>query len=639
MNQSGPHPIHLIGGNTDADAGPADTKTAVGLAAGHRPGHGKPEDRIVHGDIGRIGAQVDDLVAAGRQMLGQCRFEVEAGVVRTDSNSHTTSVVTGNRAELRRCTLPILMVIDPRTPVIVGTGQVTNRPDPGGVEVAARPEPVELMARAVLSAAEDCSGAEPGGTAGVGRALLERVQSLRILNPLSWEYINPGQLVAEQTGMDPLEFRLSTTGGNNAQHLVNRTALDIGRGDLDVAVIAGADCVYSVMAARRDPDRPMLPWTVQGAGTVKPTMFGNSQRATTDAEEEQGLDLPVNVYPLFENALRAAAGRGLDEHREWIARLWAQCSEVASSNPYAWLREPKTAEQIATPGESNRMVSYPYTKLLTANLQVDQGAALVLCSAEAAEAAGVPRDRWVFPLAGADADDHWFLSHRADFHSSPAIRLAGKSATALAGTDIGTIAHVDLYSCFPSAVEIAAQELGLPVNDPGRPLTVTGGLTFAGGPGNNCGTHSIATMATKLRADPGSLGFVSGLGWFMTEHSIGIYGTQPGPGPTLGEVDLPESTVVEEAGGFRWANPAAAVGQLPQCSSDADAVGEITVETYSVAYARDGAPSRAVVACRTVDGRRAWATTTDPDQLAVLVTEEGCGRLGTLRDHGVVDLS
>ena len=529
------------------------------------------------------------------------------------------------------------MVIDPRTPVIVGVGQVTNRPDNG--EAAARPEPVELMAQAVLAASEDCSGARAGGAAGVGQGLLQRAQSLRIVNPRSWEYINPGELVAELTGMEPRQLILTTGGGNNPQRLINQTALAIGRGDLEVAVIAGAECGYSVAAARRDPNRPVLPWTGQGADTVKPEMFGSSRQATTDSEAERGLDVPVNVFPLFENALRAEAGRRLDEHRAWIAELWERSSRVASSNPYAWLREPKTAEQIATPDLANRMVAYPYTKLMVANVQVDQGAALILCSAGAAEAAGVPDDRWVFPLAGADADDHWFLSHRADFRSSPAIRLTGRAALSLAGTDIDAVARLDLYPCFPSAVEIAAAELGVAVDEPVRPFTTTGGLTFAGGPGSNYGTHAVASMAGALRADPGSVGLVSGIGWCMTEHSFGVYGTRPGADRAGAAGNLPDLTAVEEAGGYRWANPSAAVGILPQCSPDAEAKGEITVETYSVVYERDGTPSRAIVACRTVDGRRAWATNTDPDQLAVLVTEEGCGRLGTLRDTGVVDLT
>ncbi|MHB1712765.1 MAG: acetyl-CoA acetyltransferase [Acidimicrobiales bacterium] len=520
----------------------------------------------------------------------------------------------------------------------MGVGQVTNRPGNRG-DVASRPEPFELIVEATRAAAEDCSGAVAGGAATAGDRLLKLAQSIRILNPLCWAYINPGQLVADKMGVAPHQFMLAATGGNNAQAWVSRTALEIGRGDLDVAVVAGADCGYSVAAARRDPDRPVLPWTGQGADTARPLVFGSGRRPATDAEEERGLDCPITVYPLFENALRAQSGRRLEEHRERISRLWSRFSEAAASNSYAWLPEQHSAEEIATPGESNRMVAYPYTKLLTANPQVDQGAALIMCSAESAESAGVPPDRWIFPLAGADADDHWFLSHRADFCSSPAIRLAARSALSLAGSDIDQIAHFDLYSCFPSAVIIAASELGISVDDPGRPLTKTGGLTFAGGPGNNYCTHSIASMVTALRSDPGSFGYISGVGWYMTQHSVGIYGTHPGHPPTGGHMDLPNGTLTEEAGGFRWASPTAAVGVLPQGSTDADASGEITVETYSVVYGREGSPSRAVVACSTLDGRRAWATVDDADQLAMLVTEEGCGRLGTLRADGTVDLS
>jgi hypothetical protein len=326
-------------------------------------------------------------------------------------------------------------------------------------------------------------------------------------------------------------------------------------------------------------------------------------------------------------------------------------------------------DELITPEDGNRMIAYPYTKLLTANMQVDQGAALLMCSVAAAEAAGIPRDRWVFPLAGADADDHWFLSHRLDFHSSPAIRLAGASSLSLAGLAIEDVAHVDLYSCFPSAVEIGAAELGLPDDDPARPLTLTGGLTFGGGPGNNYGTHAIAALTDTLRNDPGSFGLVTGLGWYMTKHSVGIYGTEPAgnrstskgtpsapslrtaePGPmwsarATGEPNVskgvpfvPEGSVVERAGGFSWADPQRAVLALPQCSTDADARGEVTVETYSVVYGRGGEPERAVVACRTPEGLRAWANVTDSDHLALLVTEEGCGRLGTLRGDGLVDL-
>ncbi len=528
------------------------------------------------------------------------------------------------------------MRIDPTTPVVVGVGQTTNRPGTEGEgSLADRPEPIGLMVQAVLAAIEDCDGAASGGCAPSGRTLIGRTQSIRVANPLSWQYANPGEAVATALGIEPSQTMVTTIGGNNPQSMVNATALAIGRGELDVALLVGADCVYTQSAARRDPDRPVLPWTVQSADTPRPEVFGNDRRGTTDAEEERGLDLPIHVFPLFENALRAEAGRSLDEHRGRIGTLWSRFSEVAAANPHAWLRTARSPEEVATATDENRMIAYPYTKLMTANMQVDQGAALIVCSAAAAESAGVPRDRWVFPLAGADADDHWFLSHRLDFHSSPAIRLAGSSTLSLAGRTIDEIRHVDLYSCFPSAVEIAAAELGLALDDPSRPLTVTGGLTFAGGPGNNYGTHAVASMVTAVRADPGSLGLVTGLGWYMTKHSLGLYGTEPGKASgaeaAADDAGLPERTVVERAGGFSWADPQLAVGSLPQCTPDADAQGEVTVETYSVSYGREGAPERAVVACRTPEGLRTWANVTDPDHLAVLITEEGCGRLGTLR--------
>ena len=534
------------------------------------------------------------------------------------------------------------MKIDPSTPVVVGVGQVTNRPGTEGEgSLADRPEPIRLMLEAVYAAVEDCDGAGAGAPAPAGRALLARAQSLRVADPLSWDYVNPGALVAGMLGIEPPELLVSTTGGNTPQALVNATALDIGRGDLDVAVLVGADCVYTRAAARRHPDRPVMPWAVGAADTEPPTRFGSDRRGTTSAEEERGLDLPIHVFPLFENALRAEAGRTPEEHLEHIGSLWSRFSAVAADNPYAWLREPRRPSDLITPTETNRMIAHPYTKLLTANMQVDQGAAAILCSAAAAEAAGVPRDRWVFPLAGADAEDHWFLSHRADFHSSPAIRLAGRSALALAGTGIGDIAHVDLYSCFPSAVTIAAAELGLPDDEPDRPLTLTGGLTFGGGPGNNYGTHALASLVGRLRDDPGSLGLATGLGWYLSKHSIGVYGTDP-PRSHTGAADLapglPPETKVETAAGFSWVDPQVGIGALPQCAPDADAEGEITVETYSVAFGRDGSPERAVVACRTPEGRRAWARATDPDHLALLVSQEGCGRLGTLRAGGEVDL-
>jgi acetyl-CoA C-acetyltransferase len=505
------------------------------------------------------------------------------------------------------------MVLDPRTPVLVGVGQVIDRPDQSR-PVTERSEPVELMARALRAAAADCEGA------GAGEKLLAAAASLRVMVPLSWHYINPGLLVAEKLGITPAELALTSIGGNSPQTVVNQTALAIAGGQLDVALLAGAECIYTRIAARRDPDRPILSWTAQPPETPAPIPLGIDRPPVTEVEQARGLDRPISVYPLFENALRAVAGEGIDEHQVRVSEMWARFSEVAAGNPYAWSPRARTAQELRTVGPDNRMVSFPYPKYFNANDRVDQGAAVILCSVAAARQAGVPEDRWVFPLSGADANDHWFLSHRADLHSSPAIRLAGHAALRLAGIGVDDVAHIDLYSCFPCAVQVAAHELGLRVDDAARPLTVTGGLAFAGGPGNNYVSHSIATMAGRLRAEPGTVGLLTGVGWYLTKHSVGLWSTTP------------------PSGGFAWANPQAEVDALPQRVPLSDFEGEATVETYTVIHGRDQAPERAIVALLTDEGARTWGTLTDADALASLEADEGCGRRARVTAEGRTDL-
>ena len=237
-----------------------------------------------------------------------------------------------------------------------------------------------------------------------------------------------------------------------------------------------------------------------------------------------------------------------------------------------------------TPSPDNRMIGFPYPKRLNSNNAVEQGAAVLLCSVEAAERLGIPRDRWVFPHAGTDGHDTEHVSTRADLRSSPAIRVAGRRVLDLAGVGVDDIAHVDLYSCFPSAVQVAAAELGLGID---RDLTVTGGLSFAGGPWNNYVTHSIATMLGVLREDPGAVGLVSANGGFITKHAFGVYSTEP------------------PAGGFRWEEPQAEIDAsfTPTPVASPDHEGPVTVEGYTVMHDRDGSPELGIAAVRT-DRRR-----------------------------------
>ncbi len=504
--------------------------------------------------------------------------------------------------------------LDPRTPVLVGVGQVTSRPaasDP----ITARPEPSELMVRALEEAAADC------GAPGAGRKLLERAQTLRILPPLAWRYPNPGLLVAERLGISPAETALGSIGGNGPQSIASRTALAISEGKLDVALIAGAECLGTRVSARRDPDQPVLPWTTQPAGTPEPVLLDEERDPVTALERSASLDRPVRVFPLFANALRFASGRSIEEDALFVSEMWARFSDVAARNPYAWSRTARTAEEIRTVGPSNRMVAFPYPKLEIANDRVDQGAAFILCSLASARSAGVPEDHLVYPVSGSDANDHWFLTHRMDLHSSPAIRTASARALDLAGIGIDDVAHLDIYSCFPCAVQIAAAEIGLPVNDPGRPLTLTGGLGFAGGPGNNYVSHAIATLAATLRRSGGT-GLVTGLGWYSTKHSVGVWSSSP-------PVDR-----------FSYENVQSEVDALPQRapapSSEQTTDGE--VETYMVMVGRDDSPELGIVALLTPEGARAWGTITDVDTLSFMMTEEGCGRRARLRADGRVEV-
>ena len=479
--------------------------------------------------------------------------------------------------------------MDPRTPVIVGGGQLSQRVDRGEPSL----EPIDLLAEAARLAAADADA--PGALAGV--------DSVRVVSLLSWRYRDPGALVAARIGASPRHSGYTTPGGNTPQSLVNRTALDIASGAADLVLIGGAEAWRTRMAYRAEGGRP--PWTSEPDDTPPAEVIGEDLEMSHPAEMQLGLMMPVQVYPMFESAVRSAAGRSVDDHNVVISELWSRFSEVAAGNPHAWIQEAFTPEEIRTAAPDNRMVGYPYTKRMNSNNAVEQGAALLMCSAERATALGVPRDRWVFPVAGTDAHDHKYLSNRADLYSSPAMRAAGARVLELAGLGIDDVAHADLYSCFPSAVEIAAASLGLGLD---RELTVTGGLSFAGGPWNNYVTHAIASMVGVLRDDPGAYGLCTANGGFITKHAMGVYSTTP------------------PADGFTWDHPQDVVDASPTRELATDYEGDVTVEAYTVMHSREGEPENGIAAVLLPDGRRAWGTTNDEPTLAAMITEEFVAR-------------
>ena len=478
--------------------------------------------------------------------------------------------------------------LDPRTPILVGGGQVNERH--GGRE------PVDLIAEAARLAA-----GEAGSAAG-GAGLLGQLDSIRVVGMLSWRYRNAAALVAERLGAPVRHTGYTGTSGSTPQALVNMAAEDIAAGRCDVVLVGGAEAWRTRMRLRAEGQRP--DWTRQDESVTPHELLIGDVPMAFDSHQRIGLDRPAYVYPLFEQALRIAAGRSGGDQRAMIGDLWARFSDVAATNPHAWTQRSYPAEEIITPSPANRWISWPYTKLLNSNNIVEQGAALLLCSVEAAERMGVPRDNWVFPHAGTQAHDSYDIGVRENLDRSPAIREAGAELLRLGETGIGDIKHVDLYSCFPSAVQVAAAELGLDAQDRARPLTVTGGLTFAGGPWSNYPTHAIATMATRLRHDPGSTGLVTANGGYLTKHAMGLYSTRP------------------PARGYRHVDVQDRVDAYPTRPCLVEYEGPASIETWTVVFDRDGTPGRAMASVLTADGVRAFAATSEVGVVTAMTEED-----------------
>jgi acetyl-CoA C-acetyltransferase len=486
---------------------------------------------------------------------------------------------------------------DPRTPVVVAAGQVEQRTD----DLAAALEPVALLAEAARAAQGD-SGSD---------RLLGAIDTVAVVHILSHRYPDPGRLVAADLGIEPARTIATDDGGNYPQALLNRACAEIAAGGSDAWLIGGAETWRTRQAARSQGTR--LDWTTQDDDVTPTELVTNALPLSHEGEWARGVVLPASIYALFENAFRAEHGWSIEEHRDRLAALYAGFSEVAVANPHAWIREPWTAEEIREPSARNRMVGFPYTKVMNANNAVEQAACFVVTSVGRARDLGIPSDRWVFPWAGSDAHEHWFVSHRASLGRAPAIGIAGRAALGLAGVGVDDLAHIDVYSCFPSAVQIAAEEIGLPSD---RPLTVTGGLSFGGGPWNDYVSHSIATMVGRLRDDAGSVGLVTGNGGYLTKHSFGVYSTEPPAQP------------------WRHARPQDQVDALPRRELAEVVDGPVTVESTCVMHDRDSRPDAAIVAVLLDDGRRAWGTTADTDAMKRMITEETAGAPGHLAPDG-----
>ncbi|HLK23135.1 MAG TPA: acetyl-CoA acetyltransferase [Caulobacteraceae bacterium] len=498
------------------------------------------------------------------------------------------------------------------TPVLIGAGQFTYRGDP-----LQSPSPLGLLRTATERAAAD-AGVSLAALSGLDTVAVvaSAIDSGGALSRAPFPKLrNAPAALAKALGASPSYATSTHMGGNTPQQLINALCERIASGESRFALAVGAEFLGSLrkrMAAGSD----FAGWEDDG-DAPEPERFGDGRPGVTPQEQLHWLNMPVNTYPMFENALRAHQGQTLEAHQRQIGELFSRFTRVAAANPDAWFRKERSADELITVDDQNRMVGFPYPKLLNAIMEVDQSAGVLIASLAAARELGVPEDRWVYLHGCAEAADLWYVLERQNYWSSPAIRLSGKQALDMAGAGIDEIDFIDIYSCFPSAVEIAAIELGLALEDP-RGFTVTGGLPYMGGPGNNYAMHSVAVMLQKLRARPGAKGLVTANGWYLTKQAIGIYSTDPVQGQWRREDPHKLQHEID-------ALPHPPIADAPQ--------GRATIETYTVVHRREGA-ARGIVIGRDQNGHRFVANTPEDEAtLRGLEAVESVGRTGVVGPH------
>jgi acetyl-CoA C-acetyltransferase len=489
-------------------------------------------------------------------------------------------------------------------PIIVGVGQKTWR-DPDTTRT-----PLDALTEASALALADAGQnilTQAIDTIAMVRFIADTDPGMASLFPR-----NPGKHVAHRLGITDADFFQGVIGGNTPQYLVNHFARKLAEGEHTAVLLCGAELLATLFSAL-GTGGDISAWP--GEAEAEPSTIGQERDGLSDTEKLYSLYEPINTYPLFENSLRHHMGISAKEHQGNIAKICSNMSQVAANNPNAWKRKALTPEQVDTVDERNRYIGYPYTKAMNPVLAVDMAASVIMTTVGKARELGIDTSQWIYLRGGVDVNDCWYVSERQTLHESPAIRLAWQGLSETTGIDIDDVTDFDLYSCFPSAVQVACNEIGLSPMDP-RGVTVTGGLPYLGGPGNNYSLHGIAEMVSRLRSRGKGHGLVTANGLYMTKHSLGLYSTEPANSAWQ---PLDSAALQRQ------------IDELPTVTLARDPVGPATVETFTVCFDRNG-PKLGIVVARNSQGERILAhTPPDADALNQLLSEDPIGRSGQVR--------
>lgn len=392
-----------------------------------------------------------------------------------------------------------------RIPVIVGAAQVVQRPGTWSDPADAR-SALDLMTDALRAAARDA--ASP--------SLLSRLDWVAVVGGF-WRYRNPAQVLATRLGATPRGFALTAISGSAPQDAVGLAAARIADGQLNVAAIVGGEAAWTARRLRKLGVR--APEVVDDDGAA-PEMVGRFPAEVIG--EGRSLGSAAAVYALFDDARRFDHGESSAEHRCRLAQLWWGLNQVAAGNDYAWDRRRRTVEEIGLPTPQNRLIAFPYTLDMVANNTVDMASAVVLTDLATARGLGISADRLVFPWLSAHGHETWQVADRPQLHQTSVLRAMGVAASAYTGVAPSEAAHIDLYACFPSVVQMSTEALGI---DSQRVLTLTGGLSFAGAPVANSSGQALAVLVERVRH--GGHGFLHANGGYATKHAVGLYSNSP----------------------------------------------------------------------------------------------------------------
>ena len=478
--------------------------------------------------------------------------------------------------------------INPDTPVLVGVAAVQRKYD--SADWAQGEEALKLMELALRDAAED-AGAP---------ALLAKADEIMVPQGI-WKYSDPARLLANTSGATKAGTVLAEL-GILQQSLITRACQRIGNGEAEVVLVVGAEAKYRALCAKISGHQAQE--TVQSDDSPDILMKPDAE-LWSEIESAAGLGMPVGYYAIMDSAARYKNGQGVGAHRDEMAQMYARFSEIAALNPDAWADEKVDASFIRQHSSANRMLAYPYTKLHNSQWNVDQGAGLIFCSAKVATQLGVERSKWVFPRASTEANFMSVVAARKELGANHGFRVAGRVASELAGVNFQNLKLREIYSCFPAAVRVQLDEFGM-VNDGG--LTVTGAMTFGGGPLNNFVFQATVKMAQLLRAQPDEVGLVTSVSGMLTKQACALWSAYPGEAP------------------WAFSDVTAEVSRSsPLCDLIADYSGPGVVAGYTVLFQGDD-PWRGVAVFDLPGGKRTVAYTQSTELMEQLMGEEQCGK-------------